>query len=282
MSETTASSAKHAGGRASLAAGDGQSRAHLIPYRPADAAASPPVAPEMQSVPVVVLIHGIGMSHRYFQRLGDQLSAHGRVVLLDLSGSGSTKTPTAGMTNAAKAESVGALLDEIGVASCVVIGHSMGVQSATELALRHPDLVSRLVLIGAAVGARRRTIANQTSTLAANNFLERPLLNFIQFTDVLRCGPRWNSAEREVAMAHPLEQRLPVLKQPVLVLRGSRDLVAGSTWSRALAETARNGELAEIGGANHSVHHSASEAVTARILTFLTGTAHHLEERRTA
>ncbi|MHA7263793.1 alpha/beta fold hydrolase [Arthrobacter sp. TMN-37] len=98
---------------------------------------------------MIVLIHGIGMYHRYFQRLGDQLSAHGPVVLLDLSGSGSTKTPTAGMTNAAKAESVGAL-------------------------------------------------------------------------------------------------------------------------------------LAEIGGANHSVHRSASEAVTARILIFLTGTAHHLEERRTA
>jgi pimeloyl-ACP methyl ester carboxylesterase len=265
----------HAGGQVSLTAGDQQSRAHLIPHRPgvnAVVEAERDVFP----APVFVLIHGIGMSHRYFQRLGDRLSAHGRVVLLDLPGAGWTRKPLSAMTNASKAEFVAALLDGMGVSSCVVIGHSMGVQSATELALQRPDLVSRLVLMGAAVDARRRTVPQQALALMANNALEKPLLNAIQFKDVLVCGPRWYLAELAVAMNYPLEARLPLVRQPVLVLRGSRDLVAGSTWSRALTDTAAQGELAEVAGAFHGVHHSAAEVVADRIVAFLAGTADRL------
>jgi pimeloyl-ACP methyl ester carboxylesterase len=186
------------------------------------------------------------------------------------------------MPNAAKAEIIGELLDEMGVLSCVVIGHSMGVQSATELALARPGLVSQVVLIGAAVDARRRTVPQQALALAVNNALEKPVLNAIQFTDVLRCGPRWYSAELAVAMEYPLEERLPLLTQPVLLMRGSRDLVAGSAWSRALAESAFDGELAEIDGAFHGVHHSAAGVVTARIASFLSEVPEHLDETEAA
>ncbi|MBJ2122659.1 alpha/beta hydrolase [Arthrobacter sp. MSA 4-2] len=271
----------HTPGQISLTAGDWQARAHLIPHRPEAHAATEAGADE-RAVPVFVLIHGIGMSHRYLKRLGEQLSAHGRVVLLDLPGAGRTRTPTAKMPNAAKAEIIGDLLDEMGVSSCVVIGHSMGVQSATELALERPGLVSQLVLIGAAVDARRRTVPQQALTLTVNNVLEKSSLNFIQFTDMLRCGPRWYVAELDVAMNYPLEERLPLVEQPVLILRGSRDLVAGSAWSRALADTAVDGELVEVEGAFHGVHHSAAEAVTASITSFMTSSEDRFDEPEAA
>jgi pimeloyl-ACP methyl ester carboxylesterase len=266
----------HTPGRASLTAGDRQVRAHLIQHRPGGA-----LPGAEGNVPVFVLIHGIGMSHRYLKRLGDRLSAHGRVVLLDLPGAGWNRAPAARMPNANKAEMIEELLNELGVSSCVVIGHSMGVQSATELALRRPDLVPQLVLIGAAVDARRRTVPEQAMTLMVNNALEKPSLNSIQFTDMLRCGPRWYLAELAVAMDYPLEERLPLVDQPVLILRGSRDLVAGSTWSRTLAETAFDGKLVEIGGAFHGVHHSAAEAVTESIMSF-THPSDRLDEHEAA
>ncbi|MHA7263687.1 alpha/beta fold hydrolase [Arthrobacter sp. TMN-37] len=264
-------------GQLSLTAGDRQARAHLIPHRPGG-----PLPAAEGDVPVLVLIHGIGMSHRYLKRLGDQLSAHGRVVLLDLPGAGRTLTPTATMPNAAKAKIIGDLLDEMGVSSCVVIGHSMGVQSATELALERPGLVSQLVLIGAAVDAHRRTVPQQALTLALNNALEKPSLNGIQFTDMLRCGPRWYFAELAVAMEYPLEEQLPLVEQPVLLMRGARDLVAGSAWTHALAETAFDGELVEVEGAFHGVHHSAAGTVAERIMTFLADTADRLDEPEAA
>ncbi len=265
----------------SLTAGDRQARAHLIAHRPAADATAEAGANEL-TVPVFVLIHGIGMSHRYLKRLGDQLSTHGRVILLDLPGAGRTRTPTARMPNAAKAEIIGDLLDEMGVSSCVVIGHSMGVQSATELALKRPGLVSQLVLIGAAVDANRRTVPQQALTLAVNNALEKRSLNAIQFTDVLRCGPRWYFAELAVAMKYPLEEQLPLVEQPVLLMRGARDLVAGSAWSSALAEAAKDGELVEVEGAFHGVHHSAAGTVAERIMTFLADAADRLDEPEAA
>ncbi len=268
-------------GQTSPTAGNRQVRAHLVPYRPG-AHATRQVETDVPAVPVFVLVHGIGMSHRYLKRLANKLSAHGRVVLLDLPGAGWTKTPTARMPNAAKAGIIGNLLDEVGVSSCVVIGHSMGVQSATELTLQRPDLVSRLVLIGAAVDARRRTVPQQALTLAVNNALEKPTLNAIQFTDMLRCGPRWYFAELAVAMNYPLEERLPLVEQPVLLMRGTRDLVAGSAWSRTLADAAVDGELAEVEGAFHGVHHSAAGTVADRIRTFLADTADRLNETEAA
>ncbi|WP_052273880.1 alpha/beta fold hydrolase [Arthrobacter sp. L77] len=221
------------------------------------------------SPPVFVLIHGIGMSHRYFRRLGALLSADGEVHLIDLPGYGWTGRPAHATTNEGTAELIGTLLDEAGASSCVVVGHSMGAQSATELAIERPDLVSHLVLIGAAVDAERRTARQQALRLGVNSIFEKPLLSTVQFLDVLRCGPRWYVTQLGLAMSYPLEDRLPRVEQPVLVLRGSRDVVAGAAWSDRLARTARRGEAATIDGAPHAAHHSAAGAVATAIAGFL-------------
>ncbi|MBE0009229.1 MULTISPECIES: alpha/beta fold hydrolase [unclassified Arthrobacter] len=215
-----------------------------------------------------VFIHGIGMSHRYFRLLSEELASYGDSYLIDLPGYGWTGRPGKRMTNPANADLVAALLDEIGVRDCVVVGHSMGVQTATELAITRPELVSSLVLIGPAIDARQRTVLRQALRLAYNSALEKPLLNSSQFLDVLRCGPRWYVAELAVALAYHLETRLPLVEQAVLVIRGSRDPVAGSRWSRSLAESARNGALLEIEGSPHAVHHSAPKAVATGIIEF--------------
>ncbi|MBG6218849.1 pimeloyl-ACP methyl ester carboxylesterase [Arthrobacter sp. CAN_A6] len=224
---------------------------------------------EATGLRVFVLIHGIGMSHRYFTRLASVLADYGDAYLIDLPGYGWTGTPAEKMSNPASADLIGALLDEIGVNSCTVVGHSMGVQSATELAITRADLVSNLVLIGAAVDAKRRTAFQQALRLGVNSTLEKPLLNTVQFLDVLRCGPRWYFAELAVALAYRLEERLPLVKQRVLIMRGTRDLIAGTHWSRTLAETSQHGELLEVPGKPHAVHHSDPATVAAGILEFI-------------
>ncbi|MBG6192325.1 pimeloyl-ACP methyl ester carboxylesterase [Arthrobacter sp. CAN_A212] len=251
----------------SITVGDRQCRAYLLEHHSVihEVAGTVPTART-----VFVLIHGIGMSHRYFLRLGRYLSRQGRVLVIDLPGYGWTHRPADEVTNPANAELVAALMDDIGVSSCTIVGHSMGVQTATELAIQRPDLVSHLVLIGAAVDERRRTIAQQALTLGLNSFLEEPLLNAVQFLDVLRCGPRWYLAELGIAMAYRLEERLPRATQPVLILRGSRDLVAGIAWSRSLADSSSDSTLTVVAGAPHAVHHSAPGTVAHHIIGFVT------------
>jgi pimeloyl-ACP methyl ester carboxylesterase len=257
--------------RMSITVGDKQCRSYII--RHGKDRGPGRVDPDTgETAPVFVLIHGIGMSHRYFRRLGAVLSAYGDVHLIDLPGYGWTRRPEHASSNGATAELVGKLLDQAGVSCCVIVGHSMGVQSATELALERPDLVSHLVLIGPAVDVDHRTARQQAVRLSINSVLEKPLLSMVQSFDVLRCGPRWYLAQLKLAMSYPLEDRLPLAEQPVLVLRGSRDVVAGASWSDRLARTARRGEAGTIDGAPHAAHHSAAGNVATAITHFVART----------
>lgn len=250
----------------SVTVGDRQTRAYFVGH----GTGTNRIDPEAGApAPVFVLIHGIGMSHRYFRRLGAVLAAYGDVHLIDLPGYGWTRRPEHASTNEATAGLIGRLLDEAGASSCVLVGHSMGVQSATELAIKRPDLVSHLILIGAAIDVDHRTVRQQGLRLGVNSILEKPLLSMVQSFDVLRCGPRWYLAQLKLAMSYPLEDRLPLADQPVLVLRGSRDVVAGASWSDRLARTARRGEAGTIKGAPHAAHHSAATTVAAAITSFL-------------
>ena len=89
--------------------------------------------------PVFVLVHGIGMSHRYLARLLDRLAGSGTVHSVDLPGFGGTARPAAPMTVADGATALGGALDGLGVSGVVLVGHSMGAQFATELAAQRPS-----------------------------------------------------------------------------------------------------------------------------------------------
>lgn len=99
----------------------------------------------------VVLIHGIGASMYSWRYQLPVLSAAGyRVIAFDNRGFGFSDKPAHGYGNAAYAHLVTSLLDSLGVASAVLVGHSMGGAIAAEVALASPDRVRGLVLVGSA------------------------------------------------------------------------------------------------------------------------------------
>lgn len=99
----------------------------------------------------VVLIHGIGASiYAWRHQLAPLMTAGYRVVAFDNRGFGFSEKPAHGYHNADYAHLVVSLLDSLGIASAVLVGHSMGGAIAAEVALSHPDRVRGLVLIDAA------------------------------------------------------------------------------------------------------------------------------------
>lgn len=218
--------------------------------------------------PVFVLLHGIGMSHRYLARLHAELASSGTVISFDLPGFGGTPKPARAVPVEEYAQLVGHALTRAGVRSYVVVGHSMGCQFAVELARQRPALVSHAVLIGAVVDARRRSALRQGVALAIDSLGEPPSVNAIVFTDYLRCGPRWYLTELPEMFAYPTEQRISELQAPVLVIRGTRDPIAGRAWSAALAARAPRGRMLELPGA-HVVQHRVPSLVADGIRSFL-------------
>ena len=99
----------------------------------------------------VVFIHGIGASlYGWRYQLPPIVAAGYRVVAFDNRGFGFSDKPAHGYSNAAYAHLVVSLFDSLGIASAVLIGHSMGGAIAAEVALSYPDRVRGMVLIDAA------------------------------------------------------------------------------------------------------------------------------------
>lgn len=104
------------------------------------------------SGPPLVLIHGFLVSHAVWADVLPALTARHRVVALDLPGHGDSARPDPAVCPydaTYLSEKVSQFLKALGIDRAAVLGHSMGGQVASHLASRHPEQVSRLILVNA-------------------------------------------------------------------------------------------------------------------------------------
>lgn len=219
----------------------------------------------------MVLLPGIGMSHRYLARLHVELARNSRVASFDLPGFGGTRRPRGRMEVSDYAHVVASALEEWGGGPVTLVGHSMGTQFATEVARVRPDLVRRLVLMSPVVDERRRNLAQQALALGLDSVVESAGANAIVFSDYLRTGLRWYLKELPAMLGYPTDERLAHVRTHTLVLRGALDPVAGDRWCRTLASVAHGGRLVVVEGAAHVVQHTHTGQVAAAIRAFSRG-----------
>jgi pimeloyl-ACP methyl ester carboxylesterase len=209
------------------------------------------------------------MSHRYSERLRRELEHRGPVLSLDLPGfGGRPRPPGARWSVEDYAHHLAIVLDEHDLRDAVLIGHSMGAQFAVALAGNRPDLVSRLVLVGAVVDPDRRTALQQMFDLLRDLVTEPPAAIATVTGDYLRTGARWFFAELRAMLAYRTEEALVHVRCPVLVARGENDPIARREWCEALAAHADDGSLVEFPGGGHVVQHTRPAAVARAITRF--------------
>jgi pimeloyl-ACP methyl ester carboxylesterase len=102
--------------------------------------------PSGEPLGTVLLIHGITASHRAWDSVVPELDGM-RLIAPDLRGRGRSRDLAGEAGLAAHADDLAAVLDALGVERALVVGHSMGAFVAVVLADRHPDRVSRLLLV---------------------------------------------------------------------------------------------------------------------------------------
>ncbi len=110
--------------------------------------------------PPVVLVHGWTCNRSYFAPQRDHLAGKHRVVSVDLRGHGESDKPKGPYTIAGFADDVAWLCRELALTKPVVIGHSMGGMTALELAARHPDLPSAIVVCDSPMAMPAQLVAN--------------------------------------------------------------------------------------------------------------------------
>ena len=201
----------------------------------------------------VVLVHGLGVSSAYFQRLALELARFGTVRLLELPGFAGVPHPEHPLTTEDLGALVASWLRREGLSRVLLVGHSMGAQVVTEAAAQDPGIADHVALIGPPVNLHERSVPRQGLRLLQSAVFEPPAVRSMSVEGYIRCGWRWFVHTLPAMMRYPIEDRIELLEVPVLVLRGSRDAVAPAPWTRMLADRARRGSWAEVPGAAHSV-----------------------------
>ncbi|WP_035765705.1 alpha/beta hydrolase [Arthrobacter sp. H20] len=207
----------------------------------------------------VVLIHGIGVSARYFEPLAARLSRTCRVHAIELPGFASMPAPGRRLTIEEFGRVAGEVMRVVGVRDSIVVGHSMGSQVAAEAARAAPDLVARLVLLAPTINDQERTVATQLMRLTQDTLRETPAANYIVVSDYFRAGMRWYLKILQSMLSHRLEDVLPQIHCPVALLRGSRDPIVPADWMHRLAAKGHDVTVGEIPGEPHVMMYRSPE-----------------------
>ena len=234
------------------------------------------------SKPCYVLLHGVGLSHRSFSRLARVLSGSGTVVAPDFPGFGVAARRTRPAHPQSVEQYADMVIDFLSDARpgwsvggpVMLVGHSMGMQSALDVALRRPDLVGGLVFVGPVVDPRRPTLRGEGLRLARDFAFEPLLTSAMALRDYLHCGTRWYVTEAHQMLDYPTHERISGYAGPLLILRGENDPVAPQDWTDALAANVDGATVKSIPGARHNVIHSHPGEVAARIAKFALSLSH--------
>lgn len=221
-----------------------------------------------QGAPTVVLVHGIGMGQQYFGLLRAELSNAFDVVALDLPGFGRSPEPSRSLSMPELADLLADALEALVPTPCVAVGHSMGAQLVAELAVRHPQLVDRLVLISPTVNPAERSAWKQGLRLLQDLVNDPPYVALIGARLYLQAGPRWYLRKLRTMLEHDLRPLLPRIAQPTLVIRGDRDRVAPEAWVEEVAASLPDGRLRIAEGKGHEAMMTGAEPVARMIREF--------------
>lgn len=222
--------------------------------------------------PAVVLVHGFGVSSRYFVPFAEHLAVLGDVFAPDLPGHGRSDSPARPLDIGGFAVALAGWLDVMRLARVHMIGHSMGCQIAVELALRRPDLVERLVLVGPTIDRSARSLAQTLPRFAAGGVREPIGVALLLLRDYFRAG-RVLRAELRTMFDYELERAVRRLgDKPLLLVRGEHDRVAPTEWLELLARNAPNARAGVVRGAAHAAQFSDPEALFGVIGPFLAET----------
>lgn len=252
--------------------------------------------------PDVVLIHGaLTTSHDWQQSpVVSALAENWRVTVVDRPGHGHSRRPRFAGTPREQADQIILGLDRLGVDRFIAVGHSFGGLVTLALAERHAARLSAMVLVAPIAFPELRVMEHSVLALRAlplagpflswlgkGTKLDRsalPMLQKMMFHPAevpagweesypvdLALDPRALVFEGEDAVSIlPFSPagtvNVAAIQTRAHVVTGTADkVVEDERQGKALARLLPNGEMTEIVGAGHMLHHSHPEAVLAAI-----------------
>lgn len=173
------------------------------------------------------------------------------------------------------------LVEFVQAGPCPIVANSLGGKIAVELAVRHPELVSRLVLLcpsGLAQEERLPVVEgvrrNDPQSLVGSVFhsaghADANLLKYYQ----ARFGDRsWKSGLLRTirgTLEHRVRDRMPLVTQPTLVVVGQEDRIVDPGESISAARLLPNGKLVVLPGCGHAPQIERASVINRLVADFV-------------
>jgi pimeloyl-ACP methyl ester carboxylesterase len=198
-----------------------------------------------------------------------ELSENYNVYTLDLPGYGKSDKPRHILNISELSDALAGWMEMIGIGRAVLVGHSFGCQITADFALRHSDKIERAVLAAPTVDKNRRT-ALHLFTRSLLNAPQEPLsLIWIAIKSFFQFGLIRQVKTLRFALEDRLEDKLPHINIPALVLRGSQDTVVPQDWTQSVADLLPRSKLVTVPGGTHGFNYSFPELFAKAIKEFL-------------
>lgn len=235
----------------------------------------------------IVMVHGLGGTSNVWQPQAAKLAAHFRVFRPDLPGSGRSRQEGR-LSIDGYVQALKTLFEEQAIDKATLVGHSLGTLIVQHFAVRYPQLVSRLVLVGPvkapADGARQgprdraqkvraegmeaiadAVVAAATSPAVSVQRSIAPAM----IRELLMRQPAEGYASSCEALSEAEEPDQQAIACPTLLLVGSDDKVGPPPVAREIASRLREARLVEIPDAGHWLTLEQPAAVTDALMAFL-------------
>jgi pimeloyl-ACP methyl ester carboxylesterase len=215
-------------------------------------------SPGPPGAPVMMHLHGFGLSGRYLLPTAEALAGDFRTLVPDLPGFGRSGNASRPLGVDGLADAAAAFLDVKGVARATLVGNSMGCPVICDFAARYPDRLDRAVLVSPAGGVQNQPLTRAVRQLARDGLREPARLLRVAVPDYLRFGVPSTARLFRALTRYPSLDRLLALDVPALVVLGDRDpLLPSPDRVRAIASRFANPVLVVvIEGAAHAINFS--------------------------
>ena len=179
----------------------------------------------------LVLIHGGGSTiETSFGRIIPLLAKHRQIIAVELQALGHTNDRDTDLTFEQDADDVAALLNNLKIPKADFLGFSNGAHAAVEIALRHPELINKIIL-ASGVYQRNATVPQfwdgfdaatlfthlpqvlKEGYLKANNDKEGLFNMFNKDVQRMKVFKGWS------------DEQLKAIKAPTLIISGNRDII---------------------------------------------------------
>jgi 2-succinyl-6-hydroxy-2,4-cyclohexadiene-1-carboxylate synthase len=248
------------------------------------------------SLPRIIFLHGFLGSGSDWVPIARQLENEYCCILVDLPGHGESDIEANGNPDLFFTETVDTLAMELTRSAapelCFLVGYSMGGRVALALALRHPELFAKVIIVSASPGLRteEERIARKESDEGIARKIERNFEGFIQawydqpLFATLKNHPVFQETEQKrkinnpANLAHALRllgtgrqpslwEELPENRVPIQFFAGEKDLKFVEI-GRQMVNLCPDSSLEIFPDCGHTLHFENRELFLDRLTTF--------------